>query len=149
MVKPEVAASFKNILSLDAIKEMDVKIGMRRGASYSDEYEALLFDPVFASKLVTLSNARQAIQLTNAGRIAGFIGNPQIIKFEAMKACIESEYEQVYDLLANENSETYLIYSKKTVDVPLVTRIDSAMREVDSASDKFNENYIPPSFSCD
>jgi polar amino acid transport system substrate-binding protein len=148
VVKPEIVPAFENESSLSSLLIMDIKIGVRRATSYSDEYEALLSNPTFLSKIVQLSGVSQAIQLTLAGRISGFIAPPSIIAFETMKACLENNFVEVYDLLAKENSETFLMFSKKTVSIDTVNKIDKSMRALNSMGDQYNNEYTLPSFDC-
>lgn len=148
VVKQAVAESFVAMSSLSSLRNMDIRIGVRRGMSYSDEYESLLSDPLFTSRLVSLTSISQAIELTSVGRISGLIAPPKIIEFEAMKACINNDLVQVYDLLVEEDANTYVIYSKKTVSPETVSKIDVSMRKLNSDSAKFEQDYVLPTFDC-
>jgi polar amino acid transport system substrate-binding protein len=147
-VKNKYVDLFENFESLSMLQNLSIKIAIRRGASYSDEYEALLAEPAFQEKIVPITNTGQAIKLAISNRVQGFISPPEIAAFEFNKACVAGKFTEVYDLLAKESPAAYLMYSKLTVSAERVQQIDIAMRKVDSASSKYNTYSMPENPAC-
>ena len=86
-VSNEYIEHFANFDELSDLKPLPVWIGVRRAASYSDEYEKLLEDTVFAEKLVVLNDIPQSIKLALSKRIQGFIAS-QIWSIMSCEICV-------------------------------------------------------------
>ena len=136
-VRNDYASDFSDFSALSDLNNMKVLIGVRRGASYSDEYDALLQEPLFVDNLVNLNDTDQAIRMAMTGRIQGLIASDEDIEHKLKELCLQNQFSLIYDLSQSEEIESFLMFSKKTVSADIVKRIDDAMLAVDSPSDKY------------
>ena len=127
-VRKNYAQQFDEFNSLSLLSTIPAKIGVMRGTSYSDEYQLLLSDQGFVERLVTLNDVRQAANLAIMGRIAGFIATKEVALYELALRCESHNFIEVYDLLKNESTASFLMYSKKTITKALVNKIDETMK---------------------
>lgn len=148
-VNNEFAPEFAGFKQLADLRKLPFLIGVRRAASYSDEYEALLQDELFIERLVNLNDTEQAIRLAMSNRIQGLIASPHIVDYELKKSCLYDQFTQVYDLSQLQKIETFLMFSRETVSTEIVEKIDAAMLAVDSPSEQFYKDYKVLHKSCD
>lgn len=143
-IEKSYTEQFKVLNSLSLLTSIPAKIGVMRGMSYSDEYQALLSDPYFVKKLVALNDVRQALNLAITGRIAGFIATKEVALYELALRCQSHNFVEVYDLLKDESTASFLMYSKKTIRRDLVNKIDQVMKSLN----RQDENLIDVDDHC-
>ncbi len=119
--------------SLSEIKHNEIKIGVRRGASYSDEYEALLQDPNFQQRLVYVADVENGLKLLKNKRISALVTGEEILGYVMKKKCVYMDLREIYNLNKHEGGNSYLMYSKASVELGMVRRIDQSMKEVQPA----------------
>ena len=135
---------FEPFDALSELSSIPAQIGVMRGTSYSDEYQLLLPDPNFGKKLVALNDVRQALNLAITGRIAGFIATKEVGLYELALRCQSHNFVEAYDLLKNESTASFLMFSKKTISRDLVNKIDQVMKTLK----RRNENLINLDTNC-
>lgn len=143
-IEKSYTEQFKELNTLSLLPSIPAQIGVMRGTSYSDEYQSLLSDPDFVEKLVALNDVRQALNLAITGRIAGFIATKEVALYELALRCQSHNFVEVYDLLKNESTASFLMYSKKTISRDLVNKIDQVMKRLQRP----NENLIDVDAHC-
>lgn len=130
LVHENYSKSFSQFTSLAQLIVMPVKIAVTRGSSYSDEYDLLLSNPAFTERLMPVNSINQAVTLALSGRITGFITSFALAQYELIGRCEHEQFSVAYRLLEDENTASYLMYSKKTVSLAIVAQIDNAMKIV-------------------
>ena len=143
-IEKSYTEQFKELNALSLLPSIPAQIGVMRGTCYSDEYQSLLSDSNFVKKLVALNDVRQALNLAITGRIAGFIATREVAMYELALRCQSHNFVEVYDLLKNESTASFLMYSKKTMSRDLVNKIDQVMKRLQRP----NENLIDVDAHC-
>lgn len=138
----------QNFKELADLTKTELTVAVRRGASYSDEYELLKSNQTFQNKLVGIRTIEQAVRLANLGRVGGIITNQEILDWELQKSCSDISFYSAYDLSKKENSDSYIMLSKKTVSLQQVEEINKAMKKVDAANLVFNSQFTNLNLNC-
>nr|BFD33573.1 amino acid ABC transporter substrate-binding protein [Pigmentibacter ruber] len=133
--------------NLSNLKNMDITIGALIGAVYSDEYENLIKDPEFSSKIELSSKTELIINKLRLGRIEGafFTGILEV------KNLMPKEYKNneliIYPISSVDYG--YFAYSKKTFDLIKAKKIDKVIQDMNSdgtikklMKKYFNQNEI-------
>lgn len=133
LVHEKYEEEFRQLTSLEELIFIPHKIGVTRGSSYSDEYDLLLSNAAFTNRLLQVNSIDQALNLALRDRIAGFITSLALAKYELNKHCGQARFFIAYNLLGNENNAAYLMYSKETVNIELVRKVDKIMQKIKRA----------------
>ncbi len=133
--------------TLSNLKKMNITIGALIGAVYSEEYEQLIKDSVFSSKIELSSKNELIINKLKLGRIDGgfFTGIIEV------KNLMRKEYNNneliIYPISSNDYG--YFTYSKKTFDLINAKKIDKTIQNMNSdgtlkklMKKYFNQNEI-------
>ncbi|WGL60508.1 transporter substrate-binding domain-containing protein [Pigmentibacter sp. JX0631] len=133
--------------TLSNLKNMNITIGALIGAVFSEEYEHLIKDPLFSSKIELSSKTELIINKLRLGRIDGafFTGILEV------KKLMPKEYNNneliIYPISSIDYG--YFAYSKKTFDLLKAKKIDKVIQDLNSdgtlkklMKKYFNQNEI-------
>lgn len=124
---------FYDVTTLANLEGSQLKLGVLRGTSYSDEYELLLTNSWFTRNLIVLEDKARLAKMLLAGRIDAFLepqtgGNVRINENPEYKAQI-IEHSTITTL---EEAKTHLMFSRKTITTDQVDKIDDAIQKLRS-----------------
>ncbi|XOV80901.1 MAG: substrate-binding periplasmic protein [Aestuariibacter sp.] len=120
---------FANINRLADIKNTNLRIGIMRGVSYSDEFEALKSEPWFQQHLITVDDPDRLPTMLLLRRVDGYLdsaydGQRRVQSNPKAKSQI-SQYKLI---TSEEEATTYLMFSKHSMSEQAVQEINAAMR---------------------
>lgn len=118
---------FTGFSSLADLYGKNYRLAVQRGASYSNEYEALKELPWFARNLVVVDLPERALELLLKGRVDGFLGSEYGVKKWQENKGIKNELVDVFRLMSDFDAQTHIMYSKKSVPKEWVTKVDEVM----------------------
>lgn len=118
------------IESLSELTQTSFKIGFELGTSYSDEFDSLSKNNSFVKNLFSVEDETEAVKLTLAGRLDGFLSNELVANQILALVDDSEEIELLFRLYAEEQAKSFLIFSKASVEPETVQRIDDAMKEL-------------------
>ena len=119
---------FEHMDSLSDIIGSDIRLGVVRGVSYSDEYDALKTDPRFTQHLIYLSETTPLADMLIHDRIDAFLDS----EYGGLKMISENpDYQAkiiaVKRITSPQEAQTYLMFSKKTVSPEMAAIFDDAI----------------------
>lgn len=121
---------FSTINQLSDLKNIDFKLGVVRGIAYSYEYEALLKEEWFQSRLVTVDTKTRPIELLLRNRVDGYLDSDFGGRYRIIQDNKQNQVKRLIHLMKAEDSKGYLMFSKKTVNLDLVSKIDAVMAKL-------------------
>jgi polar amino acid transport system substrate-binding protein len=118
---------YQKMKDLKDILNTNFIIGVTYGASYSDEYEALLKNKDFKKHLAPVSSLISNIRKLMQGRIDGFIEDELTGTATSKKMGLGDQIRILFYLYGIEDAKSYLMYSKKTFTKEQVAKLDQAL----------------------
>ncbi len=129
-VKSGEQARFRGIQNLSQLNGKALRIGVQRGASYSDEYKDLVNQHWFSQNLHVVDDPLRKIELLLIGRVDAFIGSEVGIKRVIKNKGLDNQIEPAFYLQSDQKAKTYIIFSKKSVSPSQVDDFDRAILEL-------------------
>ena len=118
---------YSHIRSLRDLKSNKLKIAVQRGAAYSHEYDALSREAWFERNLHVLDSVDRKIESLLIGRVDAYIGS-EIGSHDMLKKMqLTQRIVPLFYLMSDEEAQTHMMYSKKTVSTEQVAEIDAAL----------------------
>lgn len=102
-------------------------LAVRRGVSYSDEYQRLLMTGDYEGQLHVVNDDQQSINLLLKKRVQGFLMSEFSGLDEVRKRCLHNRIRFLSYLSDDEDALSYLMMSKKSVSEAMVKDINAAM----------------------
>lgn len=119
---------FKQVQSLQDLLHRNFKIGVIRGVSYSDSYDALLRNKQFVVNLVVLDSTARLPHMLLKGRIDGYLDSEFGGTFKVNDNPLFKQKIIAKMKITNvEEAQTYLMFSKKSVTKEDVNVINLAL----------------------
>lgn len=134
----ENTSKFYSVSKLTHLRDLDIKLGVVRGVSYSSEYEQLLQHPWFSRNLVIVDSYEPLIDLLIKQRIDAYLGSELAQASQIRKRQLQTNIQPVLYLTSEKEALTHIMYSKKTVPKEWAERINVSMREL-KASETFQQ----------
>lgn len=130
-VRKEKLPLFSNVKSLADIIDTNASIGALRGAIYSTEHYALLKSTEFQKKIVLIDNDQSLPLLALKGRVDGYIDS-DIEGKHYLSNSLTNQQKIVPLITINQGaqSNTHLMFSKKTVSEVMVKQFDEALYNI-------------------
>lgn len=137
---------FKGVQSLADITNTNTLVGALRGAIYSKEHYLLQKNSEFRKRIVLIDNDQSLPQLALKGRVDGYIESD--IEGKQYLASSPTYQENIIPFVTinlGKESDTQLMFSKKTVSKQLVEKFDSALLNIHRSGtyDKIIQKYSP------
>ena len=127
----------------------DFRLAVRRGASYSDEYDALLANPQFSNRLTFVATGESGVQMMAAGRLDGWIADEitGIVTIAQMGLTREIGRS---DVVLSEEGDL-VAFSRATTGSAFVQRFNDALLSMaaDGSFKKYLERYLPCTVSVE
>ncbi|APJ03654.1 substrate-binding periplasmic protein [Silvanigrella aquatica] len=119
--------NFKSF-KLNQIMTMNLKIGGLVGSQYSDEYEKLMKNKDFASKIEHSTKHENLVNKFRAKRIDGLLFG----EITSAKNFLKEEFNKNSILIfpLTENDYSYVAYSKKTFTIENVKTLDGVLKKI-------------------
>lgn len=121
----------------------DFRLGVQIGASYGDEFEALLKDPAFVQRLTQISDLNSGWKMLNAGRIEGQLADEStgLIEIKDLGLAKSIKVSQ----LVTSSGPNFVAISKANNDEQFVSKFNAALGSmlVDGAYKKIMEQTLP------
>ncbi|BDX05804.1 substrate-binding periplasmic protein [Planctobacterium marinum] len=122
---------FEHIESLSDIIDSDIRLGVVRGVSYSDEYDALKSDPRFTRHLIYLSETTPLADMLMHDRIDAFLDSEYGgLKMISQNPEYQAQVFPVQRVTSPQEAQTYLMFSKKTVSPEMTAKFDKAIKSL-------------------
>lgn len=136
--KPNAPKSFV----LSDLKNMNITVGALIGAMYSDEYEQLIKEPAFSSKIKLTSKDELNIQKLKLGRLDAVLFTGILEVKNKMKTEYNNKELIIYPVSPNDFG--YFTYSKKTFTLNSAEKIDTTIQKMQSEGTlrKLMEKYF-------
>ena len=137
---------FENIKTLSDISHHNITLGVSRGSIYSEEYERLLNNPEFKSKLYFSAKEENALKMLLSGRVdailASGIGTLNAIKNQPVE---DSIHLHIYLSNDTHDSGSHFMLSKKSVTLNDLNRINQSLIELKNnhTIDRLLNKYLP------
>jgi polar amino acid transport system substrate-binding protein len=127
----------------------DFRLAVRRGATYGEEYDALLEQPQFASRLTFVASVKSGLQMMAAGRVEGML----VDELTGILAIAEMGLGKVAQRsgLVTSTEADLVAFSKATTDKAFVDQFNAALDTMaaDGSYRKLLERYMPCSVSVE
>lgn len=124
-------ASFANVHSLADLQGTNLRLGVLRGASYSDGYENLLQQEWFRQHLVVIDDRDRLPDMLMLNRIDAYLESAYDGQRRILLDPKASERISRYQLVTtHEEATTYMMFSKKSVSPAVVNQIDAALAHI-------------------
>ena len=120
----------------------DFRLAVRRGASYGDEYDALMGNPEFVKHLTVVTAPQSGMRMIAAGRVDGHladeVGGLYIVRTLGLTAAIQRSSLVTY------KDADHIAFSKATHDAAFVQRFNDTMRRMmdDGTYRRILEKYL-------
>lgn len=119
---------FENVSSLSKLMNKNLRLGVVRGVSYSDEYDELASETWFSSNLIYLADTAPLADMLIHNRIDAYLDS----EYGGMKIISENpdyqhQIRSVIRITSPEEAQTHLMFSKKTVTPEVVAIFDAAL----------------------
>ncbi|MEW6983118.1 substrate-binding periplasmic protein [Colwelliaceae bacterium 6471] len=122
---------FQSVTVLADLTKKDILIGALRGAIYSDSYNELLKNDEFVERLAYIGDDQHMASFVLKRRVDAYIDSEIEGKHYLLK---EPDYSNniipLFRITSDEEAESNLMYSKKTISQTLVDEFDEALREL-------------------
>jgi polar amino acid transport system substrate-binding protein len=121
----------------------DFRLAVRRGASYGDEYDALLNQPQFLSRLTYVSSSTSGLQMMGAGRVEGLLADEMTGILGVQKMGLGQSVRP--SELVTASDADFVAFSKATTDTVFVQNFNHALGAMmaDGTYKKLLETYLP------
>lgn len=129
-VNREKMAFFEGIHHLADIKDTDIRLGIMRGVSYSDEFEKLAEEDWFKQHLITIDDRDRLPEMLMLDRIDAYLdsaydGQRRLQLDPKAKAHIK----RFRLITTHDEAVTYMMFSKRSVPILTVDKINQALNE--------------------
>ena len=128
---------------LSDILGTDFRLAVRRGSTYSDEYDTLLKNPEFVKHLSFVTAPQSGMRMIAAGRVDGHLGD-ELGGLHFVKTLGLSNEVQLSTLAVSKDAD-HIAFSKATHDAAFVQRFNEALRRMvdDGTYIRILEKYLP------
>jgi len=143
--KADFEHTFKNVTQLKSFKDANLRIGVVRGNSYSNEYESLIKKHWFKNKLLVVDHANRLPQLLLKNRIDLYIDS-QYAGLNRIRNQNINDVQAASFITNDEQARTYLIFSNQSMPTQLIQKINDSMQalfesgEYQALIDKYDGN---------
>jgi ABC-type amino acid transport substrate-binding protein len=133
--------NFKSF-KLNQIIKLNLIIGAKIGAQYSDEYTILMKDPEFSSKIELSINGENLVKKFKAKRIDGILFGGILTAKTYLKDEFKKNNLIIFPLL--ENDYSYISYSKKRFTIENAKALDKELKKIinDGTQFKIMKKYF-------
>lgn len=117
----------QNIERLSDLEGTDFNLGVMRGVAYSPEYVSLREKEWFKSHLVTVDTVDRLHDTLLLGRVDGYLGSEFEQADIIAKRGLNGKIVPAFYLMTDEDAQSQIMFSKKTVSPDVVKRVDEAI----------------------
>ncbi|GAB6095366.1 hypothetical protein JCM14469_16180 [Desulfatiferula olefinivorans] len=129
-VRSEDAEKYQSVKTLKDFLNYNVNLGVKIGASYSNEYDELKKNNALMKKIQAVPQDIQNIKKLAVGRIDGFLCGEFAGKAVIKEAGLEGNIHKLIYLYGEEEASSFLMFSKKSMNENQVEKIDQALKSI-------------------
>ena len=126
---------FQSMERLSQLKGTAFRMAVLRGAAYSFEYEALMDTEWFSNNLVFVDSPQRTLDMLAFGRVDAFIGSEYSVFKWAQDIGYAEQLVPLFRLMSDSEAETHIMYSKKSVPMEWVNKVDAAMKRLKASGE--------------
>jgi polar amino acid transport system substrate-binding protein len=114
--------------SLETILTNNFRLGLAKSNFYGKNVEAIKHDPAFKENIIFLKRNNQGMAAIINGQIDGYFEDPAVIAYLSESNKIAGQVKSCH--IENYASDVSLMFSKKSVDIRLVERLNQAINKI-------------------
>jgi polar amino acid transport system substrate-binding protein len=115
-----------NIHSIEQLRILAFKLGLRKAVSFGPEFDLLVNDPHFNQSIQFVTNAKQNIQKVQRNRLDGFaddfVATTALLKSLGVNELFEVQPINIF------STDLHIMFSKRSVDKAIVERFNQGLR---------------------
>lgn len=120
----------QDLVSLQDLKGSDLKVAVLRGVAYSLEYDAISKQGWFSNKLFVVDSSERLVDALLRGRADLYLGSEFEHQHLLMYKGLASRIVPLFYLMTEDEAETHIMFSRKSVPPEWVESVNQAMRRL-------------------